>query len=67
MSKRNQTENPFFDPDKPGSIFVAVDRYHHFTSRQPLNTLTFIQNGDADKLFRNFLIANIKEAECCPC
>lgn len=66
MDKRKQTENPFFDPEKPGSIFVAVDRYHHFTSRQPLNTLMFIQNGDADSLFRNFLIANIKEAECCP-
>lgn len=66
MDKRNQMENQFFNPDKPGSIFVAVDRYHHFTSRQPLNTLTFIQNGDAGSLFRNFLINNIKEAECCP-
>lgn len=66
MDKRKQMENPFFDPEKPGSIFVAVDRYHHFTPRQPLNALTFIQNGDADSLFRKFLIDNIKEAECCP-
>ena len=28
MDKRNQMENPFFDPDKPGSIFVCMDRYH---------------------------------------
>ena len=28
--------------------------------------LTFIQKGDADSLFRKFLIDNIKEAECCP-
>lgn len=27
MDKRNQMENPFFDPDKPGSIFVGMDRY----------------------------------------
>ena len=66
MDKRNQTENPFFDPDKPGSIFVAIDRYHHFTPRQPLNALTFIQQGDADSQFRKYLIDNIKEAECCP-
>ena len=24
MDKRNQMENPFFDPDKPGSIFVGM-------------------------------------------
>ena len=24
MDKRNQMENPFFDPDKPGSIFVTI-------------------------------------------
>lgn len=27
MDKRNQMENPFFDPDKPGSIFVGMDRF----------------------------------------
>ena len=32
----------------------------------PRNALTFIQKGDADSLFRKFLIDNIKEAECCP-
>ena len=30
MDKRNQMENPFFDPDKPGSIFVGMDRYHQY-------------------------------------
>ena len=32
MDKRNQMENPFFDPDKPGSIFVGMDRYHQYLS-----------------------------------
>ena len=59
-------ENPFFDPDKPGSIFVGMDRYHQYSPHQPRNALTFIQKGDADSLFRKFLIDNIKEAECCP-
>ena len=31
MDKRNQMENPFFDPDKPGSIFVGMDRYHQYS------------------------------------
>lgn len=66
MDKRNQMENPFFDPDKPGSIFVGMDRYHQYSPHQPRNALTFIQKGDADSLFRKFLIDNIKEAECCP-
>lgn len=66
MDKRNQMENPFFDPDKPGSIFVGMDRYHQYSPHQPQNALTFIQKGDADSLFRKFLIDNIKEAECCP-
>lgn len=59
-------ENPFSDPDKPGSIFVGMDRYHQYSPHQPRNALTFIQKGDADSLFRKFLIDNIKEAECCP-
>ena len=63
MDKRNQMENPFFDPERPGNIFIAVDRYHHFIPRQPLNALTFIQQGDADSQFRKFLIDNIREAE----
>lgn len=66
MEKKNQMENPFFDPERPGSIFIAVDRYHHFIPRRPLNALTFIQKRDADSQFRKFLINNIKEAECCP-
>lgn len=66
MDKRNQMENPFFDPDKLGSIFVGMDRYHQYSPHQPRNALTFIQKGDADSLFRKFLIDNIKEAECCP-
>lgn len=66
MEKKNQMENPFFDPERPGSIFIAIDRYHHFTPRQPLNALTFIQQGDADSQFHKFLIDNIREAECCP-
>lgn len=59
-------EAPFFDPDKPGSIFIGIDRYHQYVPHQPLNALTFVQQGDTDKLFRKFLIDNIKEAECCP-
>lgn len=51
MDKRNQMENPFFDPDKPGSIFVGMDRYHQYSPHQPRNALTFIQKGDADSLF----------------
>ena len=43
MDKRNQMENPFFDPDKPGSIFVGMDRYHQYSPHQPRNALTFIQ------------------------
>lgn len=35
MDKRNQMENPFFDPDKPGSIFVGMDRYHQYSPHQP--------------------------------
>ena len=45
MDKRNQMENPFFDPDKPGSIFVGMDRYHQYSPHQPRNALTFIQKG----------------------
>lgn len=41
MDKRNQMENPFFDPDKPGSIFVGMDRYHQYSPHQPRNALTF--------------------------
>ena len=40
MDKRNQMENPFFDPDKPGSIFVGMDRYHQYSPHQPRNALT---------------------------
>lgn len=47
MDKRNQMENPFFDPDKPGSIFVGMDRYHQYSPHQPRNALTFIQQGTA--------------------
>lgn len=43
-----------------------MDRYHQYSPHQPRNALTFIQKGDADSLFRKFLIDNIKEAECCP-
>lgn len=66
MDKRNQEENLFFNPDKPGSIFIGIDRYHHYTPHQPLNALMFVQEGDVDQLFRKFLIDNIKEAQCCP-
>ena len=37
MDKRNQMENPFFDPDKPGSIFVGMDRYCNLNLRNMLN------------------------------
>lgn len=66
MNKKSQQENPFFDPDKPGSIFVGIDRYHHYTPQQPLNALMFVQEGNADDRFRQFLLDNIGEAECCP-
>lgn len=66
MNKKSQQEHPFFDPDKPGSIFVGIDRYHHYTPQQPLNALTFVQEGNADDRFRQFLLDNIGEAECCP-
>lgn len=66
MNSINQPENPFFDPDKPGSIFVGIDRYHHYTPDHPLNALMFAQEGNTDSQFRKFLINNIEEAECCP-
>lgn len=66
MNKKSQQEHPFFDPDKPGSIFVGIDRYHHHTPQQPRNALTFVQEGNADDRFRQFLLDNIGEAECCP-
>ena len=66
MDKKNQEENQFFNPDKPGSIFIGIDRYHHYASQHSLNALTFVQEGDIEQSFRKFLIDNIKEAQCCP-
>lgn len=67
MNKRNQLENPFFDPDKPGSIFIAVDRYHRFIPL-PNNSLTFVQErqeGKADAAFHKFLTDNVNGVRCC--
>ena len=65
MDKRNQMENPFFDPDKPGSIFVGMDRYHQYSPHQPRNALTFIPKGDADSLFRKRSAAPIFRIRNC--
>lgn len=66
MEKENINTGLYFVPDRPGSIFVGIDRYHHYSSTLPSNILTFVQNGNVDDRFRSFLIDNIKEAECCP-
>ncbi len=67
MEKKNQMENLFFDPDKPGSIFIGIDRYHHFIPL-PGNSLRFIEGGRPEKTdaaFRQFLSDNVDGAKCC--
>lgn len=67
MNKRNQLENPFFDSEKPGSIFIAVDRYHHFIPL-PDNSLTFVGGSQTEKVdaaFRKFLSDNIDGVKDC--
>lgn len=67
MGKRNQMKNPFFDPEKPGSIFIAVDRYHHFIPL-PNNSLAFVQERQEEKTdaaFHKFLTDNVNAVRCC--
>lgn len=67
MNKKKQMENPFFDPDKPGSIFIAVDRYHRFIPL-PNNSLRFVEAGLSEKTegpFRKFLADNVDGVKCC--
>ena len=67
MEKKNQMENPFFDPERPGSIFIAVDRYHHFIPL-PNNSLAFVQERQEEKTdaaFHKFLTDNVNAVRCC--
>ena len=67
MDKRNRIENPFFDPEKPGSIFIAIDRYHHYIPL-PDNSLRFVggnQREITDAAFHKFLSDNVNAVKSC--
>lgn len=67
MNQKKQREHPFFDPDKPGSVFIAIDRYHHYIPL-PNNSLRFVEGNQKelkDAAFLKFLENNVKAVECC--
>ena len=67
MDKRDQMENSFFDPERPGSIFIAIDRYHHYTPL-PGNSLRFVEGNQreiTDAAFYKFLSDNVNEVKSC--
>lgn len=60
-------ENSFFDPERPGSIFIAIDRYHHYTPL-PGNSLRFVEGNQrevTDAAFYKFLSDNVNEVKSC--
>lgn len=67
MDKRDQMENSFFDPERPGSIFIAIDRYHHYTPL-PGNSLRFVEGNQreiTDAAFHKFLSDNVNGVKSC--
>lgn len=67
MDKRNQMENHFFDPEKPGSIFIAIDQYHHYIPL-PGNSLRFVEGNQreiTDVAFHQFLSDNVNGVKGC--
>ena len=63
MDNRSSSD-PYFNPQQPGVICVAIDKYGHYPPSSE-NALRFLQQGDVETGVRQFLDDNVKAAALC--
>lgn len=63
MDNRLSSE-PYFNPQQPGTVCIAIDRYGHYRPSSE-NALRFLQQGDVEAGVRHFLDDNVKAASLC--
>lgn len=63
MDNRSSSD-PYFNPQQPGTVCIAIDRYGHYLPSSE-NALRFLQQGDVETGVRRFLDDNVKASALC--
>lgn len=61
MDSNRLSSEPYFNPQQPGTVCIAIDRYGHYRPSSE-NALRFLQQGDVETGVRHFLDDNVKAA-----
>ena len=64
MDSNRLSSEPYFNPQQPGTVCIAIDRYGHYRPSSE-NALRFLQQGDVETGVRHFLDDNVKAASLC--
>ena len=63
MDNRSSSD-PYFNPQQPGTVCIAIDRYGHYLPSSE-NALRFLQQGDVETGVRRFPDDNVKASALC--
>lgn len=64
MDSNRLSSEPYFNPQQPGTVCIAIDRYGHYRPSSE-NALRFLQQDDVETGIRHFLDDNVKAATLC--
>ena len=64
MDSNRLSSEPYFNPQQPGTVCIAIDRYGHYRPSSE-NALRFLQQDDVETGVRHFLDDNVKAASLC--
>ena len=64
MDSNRLSSEPYFNPQQPGTVCIAMDRYGHYRPSSE-NALRFLQQDDVETGIRHFLDDNVKAATLC--
>ena len=64
MDSNRLSSEPYFNPQQPGTVCIAMDRYGHYRPSSE-NALRFLQQDDVETGVRHFLDDNVKAASLC--
>ena len=64
MDSNRLSSEPYFNPQQPGTVCIAIDRYGHYRPSSE-NALRFLQQDDVETGVRHFLDDNVKAATLC--
>lgn len=64
MDNNRLSSEPYFTPQQPGTVCIAIDRYSHYRPSSE-NALRFLQQGDVEAGVRHFLDDSVKAAFLC--